>query len=152
MVSLLIENYLHQTESEKAERGLATYVEGEALAPRYEEEIANPAKAFRDCVVFVATDGGAPVGIVVVKPVDAQLEIKRLWVQPSHRGKSVASSLLRHVFSSTDVGSIRLTVWQWRVAALALYERLGFAKAESWEQRRELVCLERAHSNTDASR
>jgi putative acetyltransferase len=35
-------------------------------------------------------------------------------------------------------------VWQWRIGALALYERLGFTITESWDERDQLVCLQRS--------
>lgn len=142
-VSLLIANYLRQTESEKAERGLAESADAGALPSHYEREIADPSEAFRDCRVFVATDDDVPAGIVVVTSVDDRAEIKRLWVEPGHRGKSIASLLLGRVVSSTDAGVLRLTVWEWREPALALYEKLGFVRVKPWERRPELVCLER---------
>jgi putative acetyltransferase len=37
-----------------------------------------------------------------------------------------------------------LSVWKWREDAIALYERLGFTVRESWDERDQLLCLERA--------
>jgi putative acetyltransferase len=39
---------------------------------------------------------------------------------------------------------VRLSVWKWRAGAIALYERLGFTVTESWDERDQLVCMERA--------
>jgi ribosomal protein S18 acetylase RimI-like enzyme len=37
-----------------------------------------------------------------------------------------------------------LSVWSWRVGAIGLYEKLGFAVVDSWDERADLVCMERA--------
>ncbi|WP_143677683.1 GNAT family N-acetyltransferase, partial [Streptomyces scabiei] len=42
------------------------------------------------------------------------------------------------------VSTVRLSVWNWRTGAVALYERLGFEITESWDARDRLVCMERA--------
>ena len=142
-VSRLVGNYLRQTESEKADRGLATFLDGGRLPSHYEREIESPAETFDGCAVFLAFDDGDPAGMVVVKPVAGGAEIKRLWVEPAHRGKSVASLLIHHLASSMEFDVLRLSVWQWRKPALALYEKLGFVRVASWENRPQLICLER---------
>lgn len=40
------------------------------------------------------------------------------------------------------VRAVRLSVWEWRRGAIALYERLGFTVTESWDERDRLVCME----------
>ncbi|MEV7874325.1 hypothetical protein [Microbacterium sp. NPDC089188] len=64
-VSELLGDYLRRTESEKAERGLAT--PGAALAARYAREIDDPAAAFAGNRVLVATVDDVDCGIVVVR-------------------------------------------------------------------------------------
>jgi ribosomal protein S18 acetylase RimI-like enzyme len=44
---------------------------------------------------------------------------------------------------NAGVSTVRLSVWSWRTSAIALYERLGFAAVESWDERKDLVCMER---------
>jgi ribosomal protein S18 acetylase RimI-like enzyme len=141
-LSFLVANYLRQTETEKAAHGLTGHGGDSSLSPRYQQEIAEPAEAFRKCVVLLATDGMNPVGMVVAKPEANSMEIKRLWVEPSHRGQSISTALLRSLTSSSTVASFRLTVWEWREPALRLYEKLGFERVESWDERPELVCLQ----------
>jgi ribosomal protein S18 acetylase RimI-like enzyme len=142
VVSSLVANYLRQTEREKAARGLATFVDGAPLPAQYEAEIDRPADSFRNCLVLLAAEDGDAAGLVVVKPLGGTAEIKRLWVEPAHRGKSVSSALLRHVLGSAEFDVFRLSVWPWREAALALYEKLGFERVESWEERPELICFQ----------
>jgi putative acetyltransferase len=42
------------------------------------------------------------------------------------------------------VDTVRLSVWEWRTGAIALYERFGFTVTESWDKRDQLVCMQRA--------
>lgn len=119
----------------------------DALPDRYRAEISDPRTAFADDVVLVARSGGAAVGcLVVTAPADGQLEIKRLWTDPAYRGRGVASGLLGAAIAhaaESGAGAVRLSVWSWRTGAIALYERFGFVVTESWDDRDQLVCLER---------
>jgi len=87
------------------------------------------------------------VGCVVVSaPVGGRSEVKRLWTQPAFRSRGIASALLGAALTHARTGGadvLRLSVWKWRIGALALYERLGFTVTESWDQRDQLVCMER---------
>ena len=120
----------------------------DALPDRYRAEISDPRTAFVDDVVLVAVSGDAAVGcLVVTAPVDGRSEIKRLWAEPAFRGRGVASALLGDALAQaaeSGVGAVRLSVWSWRTGAIALYERLGFTVTESWDERDQLVCMERA--------
>ena len=76
-------------------------------------------------------------------------ELKRLWVEPGCRGRgygelAVADAIRR----SGDAGlrTLRLSVWEWRSGAIALYRRAGFADCPSCDPRPGLVCLERRAS------
>ena len=85
--------------------------------------------------------------LVVTAPVDGRSEVKRLWTDPAFRGRGIASSLVGAALvcaAESGVGAVRLSVWKWRAGAIALYERLGFTVAESWDERDQLVCMERA--------
>lgn len=41
---------------------------------------------------------------------------------------------------------MRLSVWEWRSGAIALYERLGFTVTDLWDELARLVCMERVVS------
>ena len=101
-----------------------------------------------DDVVLLAQSGDTAVGcLVVTAPVDGRSEVKRLWTDPAFRGRGIASSLVGAALvcaAESGVGAVRLSVWKWRAGAIALYERLGFTVAESWDERDQLVCMERA--------
>ncbi|MFI9811486.1 GNAT family N-acetyltransferase [Saccharothrix variisporea] len=142
-LTALLAAYHLCTEEEKGVP--VTGVDG--LPERYRAEIADPGAAFADDVVLLARSGDMALGCVVVTaPVDGAAEVKRLWTDPAHRGRGVASALLNtgidHL-ARTGVGTVRLSVWKWRTDAIALYERLGFAVTTSWDDRPDLVCMTR---------
>ncbi|WP_440710544.1 GNAT family N-acetyltransferase [Herbiconiux sp. YIM B11900] len=145
-VASLLFGYHRQTEQEKGRP-----VERAADLPgRYRAEVEDPAAAFADCSLLLArTAGGDPVGCLVLTASgsDGELpEVKRLWVDPAARGSGVATALLdaaaERAHRCGDRG-VRLSVWEWREGALRLYERAGFVRTDSWDDREGLVCLER---------
>jgi putative acetyltransferase len=139
----LLAAYHLRTESEKGE----TVADVNGLPDRYRAEISDPRAAFVDDVVLVAMSGDTAVGcLVVTAPVDGRSEIKRLWTDPASRGRGIAFSLLDAALAQAaahGAGAVRLSVWEWRTGAIALYERFGFTVTESWDERDRLVCMER---------
>ncbi|MBK3641424.1 GNAT family N-acetyltransferase [Streptomyces sp. MBT33] len=139
----LLTAYHLQTQAEKGE-----VVAGvDELPERYRAEVLDPRAAFVDDVVLLALSGDAVVGcLVLTAPFDGRAELKRLWTDPDHRGLGVASGLVGAALAHAErggVGVVRLSVWKWRAGAIALYERLGFTVSASWEEREQLVCMER---------
>ncbi|MFD6422755.1 GNAT family N-acetyltransferase [Streptomyces sp. NPDC060198] len=140
----LLTAYHLRTEEEK---GLGV-VGREDLPERYLSEIRSPATAFAGGLVLLALhdDTAAGCAILTAADGDGRSEIKRLWVGPAFRGGGVASGLIREALAAageSGVRAVRLSVWSWRTGAIALYVRHGFTAVESWEDRRELVCMER---------
>ncbi|MFJ6939605.1 GNAT family N-acetyltransferase [Streptomyces sp. NPDC101132] len=139
----LLAAYHVQTQAEKGEA--VAGVDG--LPDRYRAEITDPRAAFAADVVLLALAGDATVGCVVVTAfAEGRAEVKRLWTDPAFRGRGVASALvgaaLGHAAES-GVRTVRLSVWQWRTAAITLYERLGFTVTDPWDARDGLICMER---------
>ncbi|WP_328723228.1 GNAT family N-acetyltransferase [Streptomyces sp. NBC_00247] len=139
----LLTAYHLRTEEEK---GLGV-VGTEDLPERYLSEIRSPGTAFAGDLVLLALhdDTAAGCAILTAADGDGRSEIKRLWVGPAFRGGGVASGLIREALAAageTGVRAVRLSVWSWRTGAIALYVRHGFTAVESWEDRRELVCME----------
>ncbi|WP_189135955.1 GNAT family N-acetyltransferase [Wenjunlia tyrosinilytica] len=139
----LLSAYHLQTEAEKG----AAVADVAALPDRYRAEIVDPRAVFARDAVLVALRGEETAGCVVVAPAAGWTEIKRLWVTPPMRGQGVAAALvaaaLKHA-GKTGAGTVRLSVWNWRTDAIALYERFGFTVVGSWDTRDRLVCMERA--------
>lgn len=142
VVGDLVRTYLLQTEREKAEHGLAQPIEHDALPAAYHREVDEPALAYAGSHVLVAELDGRGVGVVVVKPGDEASEIKRLWADPSVRGRGVGSALLEAAIALAP-GAVRLSVWDWRPDPIRLYESRGFVRVPSWEARERLICMER---------
>ena len=142
-LAALLADYHLRTEAEKG----AAVADVDGLPDRYRAEVSDPWTAFADDVVLVARVGDAAVGcLVVTAPADGRSEIKRLWTDPAFRGRGIASGLLGEAFAHAaehGVDIVRLSVWQWRTGAIALYERLGFTVTESWDGRDQLVCMQR---------
>ncbi|WP_338898650.1 GNAT family N-acetyltransferase [Streptomyces sp. TG1A-60] len=140
----LLAAYHLQTQAEKGEA--VAGVDG--LPERYRVEIEDPQAVFVDDVVLLALSGNTSVGcLVVTAPVEGRSEVKRLWTDPAFRGRGIASSLVGAALAQageSGVSAVRLSVWKWRAAAIALYEQLGFTVTESWDEREQLVCMERA--------
>ncbi|MER6097701.1 GNAT family N-acetyltransferase [Streptomyces sp. NPDC001728] len=133
----------------QAEKGTAVATVA-ALPAVYRAEAEDPAAAFAADTVLLATPPGGDeaVGCVVLKaPREGRApEIKRLWVMPEARrkglGKALMAEALRRAAASGAI-AVRLTVWSWRAEPLALYRGLGFATVDPWDDRPDLLCLEK---------
>ncbi|WP_248959679.1 GNAT family N-acetyltransferase [Sphaerisporangium perillae] len=140
----LLAAYHLRTEAEKGE----AVADVDGLPDRYRAEILDPHTAFVDDVVLVALSGDTAVGcLVVTASVGGRSEVKRLWTDPAFRSRGIASGLLSAALAhsaESGVSAVQLSVWKWRAGAIALYERLGFTVTESWDERDQLVCMERA--------
>jgi putative acetyltransferase len=140
----LLAAYHMQTQAEKGEAVAGV----EELPDPYRVEIADPQAVFVDDAVLLALSGDTAVGcLVVTAAVDGRSEVKRLWTDPAFRGRGIAFSLVSGALvhaAESGVSVVRLSVWKWRAGAIALYERLGFTVTESWDERDQLVCMERA--------
>ncbi|MCX4717428.1 GNAT family N-acetyltransferase [Streptomyces virginiae] len=140
----LLAAYHLRTEAEKG----AAVAGVDGLPDRYRAEIADPRAAFADDVVLLALSGDTAVGcLVVTAPVGGRHEVKRLWTAPEFRGLGVASLLIGAALAHAEesgAAAVRLSVWDWRTGAIALYERLGFTVTAPWDERDHLVCMERS--------
>ncbi|MGY1735205.1 GNAT family N-acetyltransferase [Geodermatophilus sp. SYSU D00684] len=129
----------------EAEKGAAVASVDE-LPPRYRDEVADPVRALASATVLTAAVGGAGCGCVVVSPVaEGTSEVRRLWVGPAARGRGVGRALVDAAVAAAGargVGVVRLSVWRWRTAAIAVYERAGFVPVPSWDARPDLTCME----------
>ncbi|MFJ6482617.1 MULTISPECIES: GNAT family N-acetyltransferase [unclassified Streptomyces] len=140
----LLAAYHLRTQEEKGES--VAGVEG--LPDRYRTEITDPQVAFAGDAVFLASVRDAAVGcLVMAASVDGRSEVKRLWTDPEFRGLGIARRLVGAALAHAEesgLSAVRLSVWQWRAGAIALYERLGFTVTGSWDERDRLVCMERS--------
>ncbi|MFE7901039.1 GNAT family N-acetyltransferase [Streptomyces sp. NPDC057424] len=142
-LAALLAAYHLRTQAEKGE----PVADVDGLPDRYRAEISDPGTTFADDVVLMAMSGDAAVGCAVLTaPAGRRSEVKRLWTDPAFRGRGIASGLLDAALAHAAAGgvsTVRLSVWTWRTRAIALYERFGFTVTESWDERDQLVCMER---------
>jgi GNAT superfamily N-acetyltransferase len=143
-VGRLVEAYLRQTEREKSVHlQRAPFRDNDELPASYQAEAARPSASYAGASVYLAELGSAAVGVAVLKRAEGTMEIKRLWADPGARGRGVGSALLDAVLQEHQ-GLVRLSVWDWRDAAMRLYLARGFIRVPSWDERPRLVCMERA--------
>ncbi|MEU8654240.1 GNAT family N-acetyltransferase [Streptomyces sp. NPDC048737] len=140
-LATLLAAYHLRTQAEKGE----PVADVDGLPDRYRAEVRDPQSAFGQDVVLVALVGGTAVGcLVVTDAADGGAEIKRLWTAPEFRGRGIASALLGAALAhaaENGVDTVRLSVWEWRTGAIALYERFGFIVTDPWDERDQLVCM-----------
>jgi putative acetyltransferase len=140
----LLTDYHLQTEAEKGNPVTSV----DELPEKYRFELADAPTAFLRDMVLIARYEGHPAGCLVIAPrADQRLEIKRLWTDPDHRGRRIATSLLEEAYahaSRVDAEAIQLSVWEWRADAIALYRKAGFVETSSWDDRDRLICMIRA--------
>lgn len=94
----------------------------------------------RESVIYIALDGGRPVGFTQLYPFFTSVGMKRAWVLndlfvvEEYRSRGVGRALIaaaRELAQSTSAKWIMLQTYTSNVNAQALYEKLGFEKDTS---------------------
>jgi RimJ/RimL family protein N-acetyltransferase len=84
-------------------------------------------------IVFI----NRPIGLVALyrdTENPHQGELIQMWISPDHRGSSVATDLMNHVFewaSRHDFHTIRAEVTEGNLRAFRFYEKYGFERVDS---------------------
>jgi putative acetyltransferase len=80
--------------------------------------------------LWVARREGAPVGCIALRPLSPTAgEIKRMYVDPAHRGNGIARALVEHLIEEARArgyDTLRLGTLATMRPAQALYASLGF--------------------------
>lgn len=125
--------------SSAATRALASYYA--ELADRFGFDApsgADDLTAFEppDGTFLVVRDGPRIVGCAGLRRLDASTaEVKRMWIDPAHRGRGLARRLLRDLENAARVAGRTRVVLDTNSAlreAIALYERSGYRSAERY--------------------
>lgn len=146
-VGSAVRAYLLQTELEKHQQEETVPDPAAPLPERYRREVETPAAAYDGHRILLAQLEERLAGVVVLSERDGIAEIKRLWAVPAARGRGVGSALLDsavHAAAESGAIEVRLSVWDWRQAALRLYESRGFERVPSWDDRERLMCMVRS--------
>lgn len=134
--------YLVQTEREKTAHDAGGRLSPSGELPEgYRAEVRDPIGTLAGCRILVAELEARLVGVVVLKPGAASVEIKRLWASPHVRGRGIGSALLDAAIDESGAFPVTLTVWDWRQDVIRLYESRGFERVSPWDSRPHLVCM-----------
>ncbi|MFC7386777.1 GNAT family N-acetyltransferase [Sphaerisporangium rhizosphaerae] len=136
---------------------LRTAMEAE-MGLRYADRLADPGhlppgmKVRAETVLYtgVAFDGGAPVGHVTLRRLGEEVELKRMYVAPSHRGSGVARALLaaaEEAARALGAPRIILQTGDRQPDAVRVYEREGYTRVPIFPPYESLdysLCFEKA--------
>ncbi|MBY6089375.1 helix-turn-helix domain-containing GNAT family N-acetyltransferase [Maritimibacter alkaliphilus] len=83
---------------------------------------------------LLALSDGLPIGCVALKGTDqGYAEVKRLWIAPSARGLGLSKRMMQETEREArrlGIGTLRLDTNEQMPAAIALYEKTGWARIE----------------------
>ncbi len=105
------------------------------LNARYPEDPTDHVVDPRARFLVADVDGDAVGGVALVPLEPGVGEIKRMFVDPAHRGRGVATRLLAALEERARTAEIRTLVLETGVRqpeAVALYEKLGFHPVEAY--------------------
>lgn len=87
--------------------------------------------------VVVAYADGIPVGCGALRPMDGSMEVKRMYTEPGHRGRGIASAVLAELeLWSKELGYPR-TVLETGIlqeSAIRLYSQCGYQRIPNYGQ------------------
>lgn len=130
---------MHIEERTPADESLAKLIDAayQELVDRYGPE--GRSQVHPDARYLVAAVDGITVGCGAIQPCGPDLpflgEVKRMYVQPTHRGRGIARALLAALETlATDLGchALRLTTGVRQPEAIALYESSGYVRVEPY--------------------
>lgn len=113
-------------EAQSAEVGLL-YQHEESFAHRAGSEVIDSGSVI---ATFVSYDGDTAVGHIALRRLGDELEIKRMYIVPSHRGSGLSDRLLAAVEEAArEQGAQRIVLHtgDQQRAAIAFYQRHGYA-------------------------
>lgn len=104
----------------------ALYASEESVRHRAGSEVIDPDAV---AATFVAYDNGTAVGHIGLRWLGGELEIKRMYIPPAHRGSGIADELLAAVESAAyalGAGRLILHTGNRQHAAISFYQRRGY--------------------------
>jgi ribosomal protein S18 acetylase RimI-like enzyme len=108
----------------------------DAFGTTHAQALARPDDWWRDWAqrsavdagqaMFLAWEGAEAIGITGAYGDRRRFDVISMWTDPAHRGKGVASALLRAALDFTGDAPVFLSVTEGNERARRLYERHGF--------------------------
>jgi GNAT superfamily N-acetyltransferase len=99
---------------------------------------------------LIAWDGDRAVGCGAIRVLDpTTAEVKRMFVEPDHRGRGVGKAVLMSLEAAAKnmgVQRLALETGVHQQAAIALYRRAGFTQVDCWGEYRSSpssICFEK---------
>ena len=90
-----------------------------------------------DGVILLAEVGGEAAGVAALQPLDDEgaCEMKRLYVEPEHRGQGIGRALAEAIIEEAQglgYDVMRLDTVAWMIPARRLYRSLGFDERDAY--------------------
>ena len=110
-----------------------TFADADAQPDAYWQEMTRSVTERGRHAMFVAEEVPSPLGVafgLVDRERPAAAKLGGMWVDPAARGRGVGSALVEAVLAwARGRGFVRVSLWvtEGNSAAIALYERMGFA-------------------------
>jgi GNAT superfamily N-acetyltransferase len=150
----LVFEYMAATQAETGQPVPASISELPAVLQR---ECRNlPAVYHPPGALLIADHGGQPAGCagLAACPAEHTAEIKRLYVRPAHRGKTIATTLMNHAHNHAaqhGITRLALDVLPARTTVISFYRRLGYTEAEpnATESPIPMIYMERPITSDD---
>lgn len=89
----------------------------------------NKLKNTKDLHLVALSDNFKPIGLIILRPYQEQVGIFAMYVNPTFRGRGIASDLIHAVIKyaiKKNFSEIILDVYDHNASAIELYKRKGF--------------------------
>lgn len=87
--------------------------------------------------IYLATLDGVPSGVCTLKPINGtEVELKRFYVKPDHRGAGIGRQLIELVLAETmrmGYQTVRLETFAFMKTAVKMYKTYGFKEVNAFE-------------------
>ena len=114
-------------EVSSADRDAILELEADSFSNPWSAESFDAMRSSPASRIFVARQGSGPIlAFCACWHILDELHIHTITVDASHRRRGIALGLLRHILQETRAVRATLEVRRSNVAAIKLYERLGF--------------------------
>lgn len=101
--------------------------------PTKNPDLQRFAENYKDCLILVASNGGAPLGVGILRPgVNGEGEVVRMSVCRELRRTGIAGKILTELLAAARRGGFKVirveTTATW-LSAVAFYEKHGFCRS-----------------------